>query len=42
MRFRDTQIGDMPFKALRQGMAGEIGYELHGPIEHAQEIYNAL
>ena len=30
------------FKALRQGMAGEIGYELHGPMEHGHEIYNAL
>ena len=28
--------------ALRQGMAGEVGYELHGPIEHAREIFNAL
>jgi glycine cleavage system aminomethyltransferase T len=42
MRFRDTQIGNVRLKALRQGMAGEIGYELHGPIEHAQEVYNAL
>jgi glycine cleavage system aminomethyltransferase T len=23
-------------------MAGEIGYELHGPMEHAQEIFSAL
>lgn len=42
MRFRDTRIGNVRLKALRQGMAGEIGYELHGPIEHAQEVYNAL
>jgi vanillate/3-O-methylgallate O-demethylase len=42
MRFRDTQIGNVKFKALRQGMSGEIGYELHGPIEHAQEIFNKL
>jgi glycine cleavage system aminomethyltransferase T len=42
MRFRDTQIGNLRFKALRQGMSGEIGYELHGPIEHAQEIFNTL
>jgi vanillate/3-O-methylgallate O-demethylase len=42
MRFRDTQIGNKQFLALRQGMAGEIGYELHGPIEHAHEIFNAL
>lgn len=42
MRFRDTQIGNMQFKALRQGMAGEIGYELHGPMEHAVAIYEAI
>jgi vanillate/3-O-methylgallate O-demethylase len=42
MRFRDTQIGNVGFKVLRQGMAGEIGYELHGPMEHAQEIFNIL
>ena len=42
MRFRSTQIGNKQFLALRQGMAGEVGYELHGPIEHATEIYNTL
>lgn len=42
MRFRETQIGGKRFTALRQGMAGELGYELHGPIEHAHEIFNAL
>jgi vanillate/3-O-methylgallate O-demethylase len=42
MRFRSTQIGNKQFFALRQGMAGEIGYELHGPMKHAHEIYNTL
>jgi len=42
MRFRGTQVGNKSFIALRQGMAGEIGYELHGQIEHAVEIYTAL
>jgi vanillate/3-O-methylgallate O-demethylase len=28
--------------ALRQGMAGEIGYELQGPTEHAAEVYDAI
>lgn len=42
MRFRHTQIGNVRFMALRQGMAGEVGYELHGPIEHARDIYAAL
>lgn len=28
--------------ALRQGMAGEVGYELQGPRAYAQEIYDAI
>ncbi|WP_220187313.1 hypothetical protein [Pseudonocardia pini] len=28
--------------ALRQGMSGEIGFELQGPAEHRQEIYDAI
>ena len=42
MRFRNTQIGNRRFAALRQGMAGEIGYELHGRIEDGPEIYKTL
>ena len=28
--------------ALRQGMAGEIGFELQGPTEYADEVYAAV
>jgi glycine cleavage system aminomethyltransferase T len=42
MRFRHTQIGDIPLLALRQGVAGEIRYELHGPIDRAQDVFNTL
>lgn len=42
MRFRETGIGDSRFLALRQGMAGEIGFELHGPIEQAHHVYATL
>jgi vanillate/3-O-methylgallate O-demethylase len=28
--------------ALRQGMAGEIGFELQGPTQHSKEIYDAI
>ena len=42
MRFRDTRIGNVACKTLRQGMAGEIGYELHGPMQHAREVFNTL
>lgn len=42
MRFRKSRIGDMEFFVLRQGMAGELGYELHGRSEHGPAIYQAL
>jgi vanillate/3-O-methylgallate O-demethylase len=49
-RLRDTQfmhtteveIAGRRVWALRQGMAGEIGFELQGPTEYAQEIYDAV
>jgi vanillate/3-O-methylgallate O-demethylase len=28
--------------ALRQGMAGEVGYELQGPAEHARQVCEAI
>ncbi|MCD6674065.1 MAG: hypothetical protein LT106_14585 [Burkholderiaceae bacterium] len=42
MRFRRSRIGDREFLILRQGMAGELGYELHGPSRHGPAIYRAL
>ncbi|WP_049987306.1 aminomethyltransferase family protein [Halobellus rufus] len=29
-------------RALRHGMAGEVGFEMQGPFEHGEEIKNAL
>jgi vanillate/3-O-methylgallate O-demethylase len=42
MRFRTIHIKGREVFALRQGMAGELGYELQGPQEYAQEIYDAI
>jgi vanillate/3-O-methylgallate O-demethylase len=42
MRFRETGIGDIRFTALRQGMAGEIGFELQGPAERLGAVYDAI
>lgn len=42
MRFRPVRIGGVEVLALRQGMAGEIGFELQGPIEHGQAIYQKV
>jgi glycine cleavage system aminomethyltransferase T len=42
MRFRESGIGDMRFQVLRQGMAGEVGYELHGNAADGQSVYRAI
>ena len=42
MRFRPVRIGGVEMLALRQGMAGEIGFELQGPIEHGPEVYQNI
>lgn len=42
MRFRTARINGREVTLLRQGMAGEIGFELHGPGAHTEEIRNAI
>ncbi|MPT49005.1 MAG: aminomethyl transferase family protein [Sphingobium sp.] len=42
MRFRKAEIDGMSFDILRQGMAGELGYELHGRADQGVAIYNRL
>ncbi len=42
MRFRRTRIRGREITVLRQGMTGEIGYELQGPREYGREIYEAV
>jgi len=42
MRFGKIRIDGREVWALRQGMAGEIGFELQGPAAYAQEIYQAI
>lgn len=39
---RDTKIAGKDVFVLRTGMAGTLGYEVHGMIEDAQEVYAAL
>lgn len=38
----EVEIAGRKVKALRQGMAGEVGFELQGPIDEAQDIYDAI
>ncbi len=42
MRFRDIVIAGVPCRALRQGMAGELGYEIQGPIEQGPAVFEAI
>lgn len=42
MRLRRTQIAGAEMWSLRQGMSGELGFELHGPGEHALAVHQAL
>jgi vanillate/3-O-methylgallate O-demethylase len=42
MHYKMVKIAGHDVLALRQGMAGEVGFELQGPYEHYQEIYDAI
>lgn len=42
MRFADVEIDGHPAWALRQGMAGEIGFEFHTDREHGEAILAAI
>ncbi|MPT47142.1 MAG: aminomethyl transferase family protein [Sphingobium sp.] len=42
MRFRETSIAGRAFLSLRQGMSGELGFELHGRGEDALAVHQAL
>jgi vanillate/3-O-methylgallate O-demethylase len=42
MRFRKARVGGREVTLLRQGMAGEIGFELHGASECAEEVRTAI
>ncbi|GAB3618388.1 aminomethyltransferase family protein [Okibacterium endophyticum] len=42
MHFRTASIDGMEFEILRQGMAGEIGYELHGDWDEGAAVYQRI
>jgi vanillate/3-O-methylgallate O-demethylase len=42
MHFGKIRIRGHEVLALRQGMAGELGYELQGARAHAQDVYEAI
>ncbi len=41
-RFADIHLGAAPVRAARIGYVGELGYELHLPVEHALHVYRML
>lgn len=42
MHFDEVEIAGKTVHALRQGMSGEIGFELHGPREWGDEIFDLI
>ena len=42
MRFRVVPLAGCDVAFLRQGMAGEIGFELHGPLAQLDTMLNAI
>ncbi|NNN31435.1 aminomethyl transferase family protein [Streptomyces sp. S3(2020)] len=40
-RSRMCGIAGVPVRVLRTGISGELGYELHGPAGHANEVWSA-
>ena len=40
--FQNILINNCPVRALRITYMGELGWELHFPIEHAEKIYDSL
>ncbi len=42
MRFRDFSINGQSIRICRMGMSGSLGYELHGNLADAEEIYRAI
>lgn len=42
MHFAEACVKGHKVTVLRQGMAGEVGYEVQGPEEHASDVYDAI
>ncbi|GAB3615585.1 aminomethyltransferase family protein [Okibacterium endophyticum] len=42
IRSREVTIGGVTVRLLRQGMAGEVGFELHGPMAEHDHVWNTV
>jgi dimethylglycine dehydrogenase len=41
-RCRELEVGMAPVRALRVSFVGELGFELHHPVEYQRHLYEAL
>jgi dimethylglycine dehydrogenase len=41
-RCRELRVGMAPVRALRVSYVGELGYELHHPVEYQRHLYDSL
>jgi vanillate/3-O-methylgallate O-demethylase len=41
-RSRMSQVNGIPVRVLRTGISGELGYELHGSADYANEVWSAV
>lgn len=39
---RMSKIGNIEVRVLRMGVTGELGYEVHGPSEHGNDVWVAI
>lgn len=42
LRHRMSTIASVDVRVLRIGMAGTLAYEIHGPVDQAQRVYQAI
>ncbi len=42
LTMKEILVGFSPVRALRLGFAGELGWELHHPLEYSRDIYQTL
>lgn len=42
LRFRSTRVDGLEANILRVGMSGTLAYELHGPLDEAPQVYDAV
>ncbi len=41
-RCKELHVGMVPVRALRVSFVGELGYELHHPMEYARQLYDLI